>query len=201
MTLTGHLLYALAWLSFGLLHSLLARGSAKRFFSASLGRAYRLAYNGLALLHLLAIGALGEVLGRGLPWGRPDWLAILQGALLLAGALVLFFALRAYDLGRFGGLTQWRQRIPPQEEAAEEPLRLSPLHRYVRHPIYSGALLLLWGLVRDELSLATAFWASLYLVVGSRFEERDLLKRFGQAYADYRAKVPALFPWRGKVGF
>ena len=30
MTLTGHLLYALAWLSFGLLHSLLARGSAKR---------------------------------------------------------------------------------------------------------------------------------------------------------------------------
>ncbi len=199
MTLIDHLLYALAWLSFGLLHSFLARPAVKGFLTPVLGSSYRLAYNAFALVHLLAVGAAGEALSDALPWAREGWLAILQALLLAAGLGIMLLALRAYDLGRFGGWTQWRQRIPPLAEGAEEPLRLSPLHRYLRHPIYFGALLFLWGLVRDELSLATAAWASLYLVIGSRFEERDLLRRFGPAYAEYRAKVPALIPWRGRV--
>ena len=45
-------------------------------------------------------------------------------------------------------------------------------------------------------SLATALWASLYLIAGSRFEERDLLRRFGADYAAYRDRVPGLVPWR-----
>ncbi|MEJ1995696.1 MAG: isoprenylcysteine carboxylmethyltransferase family protein [Limibacillus sp.] len=202
MTPLDHLLYGLAWLSFGLLHSLLAREGAKQRLGGLLGGGYRLAYNGFALLHILAVAGFGDWLARGGAGGnftaRPDWLSWLQSALALAGFAVMLLALRSYDLGRFGGLTQFRQKIPPHTQAAEEPLVISGLHRYVRHPIYFGLLLFVWGLARDQLSLATAFWASLYLVIGSRFEERDLLRRFGESYADYRRRVPALIPWRGR---
>ena len=39
---------------------------------------------------------------------------------------------------------------------------------------------------------AAAF--SLYIAVGMRLEERGLLRRFGKAYDDYRARTPALLP-------
>jgi len=59
------------------------------------------------------------------------------------------------------------------------------LHRFVRHPLYSAAFLILWG--------------SVYLVVGSHFEERFLERLYGDAYADYRRRVPAFVPWKGRA--
>jgi protein-S-isoprenylcysteine O-methyltransferase Ste14 len=42
--------------------------------------------------------------------------------------------------------------------------------------------------------LALYLALTVYIVVGSRLEERRLLAEFGQAYGDYRAVVPALIP-------
>lgn len=53
--LTEHLYYALGWASFGLVHSVLAAESVKG--RLRLGRWHRLAYNGLAAVHLGAIWA------------------------------------------------------------------------------------------------------------------------------------------------
>jgi len=73
------------------------------------------------------------------------------------------------------------------------------MHRYVRHPIYLGAYLFLWGGVVDEFALQTAIWASAYLYIGTWFEDQKLIKQYGQAYIDYRQKVPSVFPYRGRV--
>ncbi len=37
---------------------------------------------------------------------------------------------------------------------------------------------------------------TLYIVLAIPLEERDLLRRFGSAYEDYRRRVPAFIPWR-----
>jgi protein-S-isoprenylcysteine O-methyltransferase Ste14 len=111
----------------------------------------------------------------------------------------MLIGLRGYDLGRLAGTHQIRVADGGAEDPEDEPLRVDGLHRYVRHPLYTGGFLILWGRVDGDLELATAIWASLYLVIGSRFEERRLLTLYGAEYADYRRRVPAFFPWRGKT--
>lgn len=195
-----HLLYAALWLSFGLAHSLLADARIKARLKPMFRAGYRLAYNLFAVVHvLLVIGAGWWLLGDGTAFERLGLLRALQGAASLLGAGVFVVALLDYDLGRFAGTAQLRASAEGKFLDDEEALRLGALHRYVRHPIYAGAFLLLWGRIEDEFSLATALWASLYLVIGARYEERRLLARFGEAYARYRKAVPAFVPWKGKA--
>jgi protein-S-isoprenylcysteine O-methyltransferase Ste14 len=119
--------------------------------------------------------------------------------MVLGGIAILIVALRGYDLGRFTGLTQVRAGRAGATLAQDEPLKLDGLHRYVRHPLYTGGFLVLWGLAHDPMAVATAVWASLYLLIGTWFEERRLLRVYGEAYAQYRLRVPAFMPWRGKA--
>lgn len=191
-----HLLYALAWASFGLVHSLLARGSGAASLRRVFGPAERLAYNGIAAAHLLAVLVVGHwVLGDQADFARPEWLVWLQWGGLALGVLVGLRALKSYDLGLFAGTRQLREG--PAEQ--EEPLATRGLHRYVRHPLYAALFLCLWGLADDPLSLATAIWGSLYTLIGTYFEERKLITLYGTDYESYRRRVPAFFPWKGKV--
>ena len=196
MSLLDQLLYAGAWLSFGALHSFLAAGRGQTLLARAFGPGTRLAYNVIALLHLGAVWAFGFTLGSGS--GRfafaPGVLAGLQ-LMTLAGVALLYFAFREFDAARFIGVRQLRQRIPPGAEGEHEPLVTGGLHRYVRHPLYSAGFMILWGLVRDPLSLATAIWGSLYLVIGAYFEERKLRRLYGTAYDDYSRRVPPFSPW------
>ena len=230
MTVADHVLYALAWLSFGIVHSLLARQKANRTLDAALGGFARIAYNLIAAVHLAAILTLEW---RGFPgkiaFDPPLWLHAPMVAVQVAGWFLLFVALVQYDLGRFGGLTQAKVivhrrnnrrsagrapmgRAPmgraPLEEFAPPPdiphARLEPLttrgvNSYVRHPLYTAMFLMFWGRAFDEAALMTAVWATLYLVIGTRFEERKLLQIYGEDYARYSAAVPRFFPVRGRA--
>jgi len=48
--------------------------------------------------------------------------------------------------------------------------------------------------------LALNLGVTAYFILGGVFEERKLLRQFGQVYADYRQRTPMLLPWprRGK---
>jgi protein-S-isoprenylcysteine O-methyltransferase Ste14 len=73
----------------------------------------------------------------------------------------------------------------------------------VRHPIYLGEMLLYLGLLFFSTSLAAlAVWiiAIAFLHYLSRHEERLLLARFGEEYADYMREVPMYFPRLFKRG-
>ena len=192
-------IYALLWLGFGVVHSVLASTSAKRILNPLFGRSYRLSYNLFSALHI----GLILIVGR-------DWLAanatslnlgsqleIIISASRWAGVGIILAALTQYDLGRFGGLTQLR--LPGDSSADEESLHITGLHRYVRHPLYLGAYLFLWGGVVDEFGLQTALWGSLYLFIGTWFEERKLISLYGRSYIEYRHKVPAILPIRGRA--
>ncbi len=73
----------------------------------------------------------------------------------------------------------------------------SGVFRHVRHPIYTGALLFYLGAILSTLSIFSALlW---FVILGfyytiSRYEERILIKEFGQDYLHYRKNTGMLFP-------
>jgi protein-S-isoprenylcysteine O-methyltransferase Ste14 len=80
-------------------------------------------------------------------------------------------------------------------DAKPGPLGAPYLYRFVRHPIYLGFLVVFWATPRMTVGhLVLALGMSAYLLVGIRFEERDLVRQFGDAYRDYQARVPMLVP-------
>jgi methanethiol S-methyltransferase len=67
--------------------------------------------------------------------------------------------------------------------------------RYVRHPLYLFMLVLIWSsprLTTDQL-LFNVLW-TLWVVVGTMLEERDLVREFGETYRGYQRSVPMLLP-------
>lgn len=192
--MTEHIFYGLAWASFGLIHSVLAADSVKD--RLAFGRYHRLAYNGFAILHLGIVWWLGRVwLSTAPPLGVPPTMAVIGDGATIVGLIIIAVALTGYDRGRFLGTTQIRM---PAEDPDEE-LKTGGLLRYVRHPLYSGLFLVLWGHAQTEFALATAVWGSIYLLIGAMYEERRLAARYGDAYVEYRRRVPAFIPWRGRA--
>lgn len=195
----AYAIYGLAWAGFGAGHSLLAATAIKARLDPLFGTGYRLAYNLFALISIAAVAVAGWHLFRAFPpFGLAPWPAGAMIAVEAAGWIVLVAGLSRYDLGRFAGTAQLRAARAGTREPEDEPLRTDGLHRWVRHPIYLGGLLILWGRIDDHFDLATAAWGTIYLLVGMILEERKLLRLYGEAYARYRARVPALIPWKGR---
>jgi protein-S-isoprenylcysteine O-methyltransferase Ste14 len=179
---------------YGALHSALASQRAKDFVRARLGasadRAYRLLFNilaGVTLLPVMAVVALnpGPLFYRvAWPWSS----VLLLGQ--AAAAVLLLLGLRQTDVWHFLGLRQLGAG------SGASRMVVSGLYQWVRHPLYTAGLILLWLTpIRTSSVLAFNIGMTIYIWVGSRFEERRLEREFGQAYGDYRQRVPALIPF------
>jgi protein-S-isoprenylcysteine O-methyltransferase Ste14 len=184
-----------AWLSYFAAHSLLASLWVKRRVASrwpEFTRAYRLAFNVSAIVLLLPIVWLSTVQPWPILWqwhGIGHWIADGLKAFALLGFI---WSLKYYDLQEFVGLRQWRRHLTAPED--QECLRLSPLHRFVRHPWYFFAMVLIWTQDMDVGKCLSGVMVTLYFTVGSRLEEKKLLVYHGERYRRYMEQVPGLFP-------
>jgi protein-S-isoprenylcysteine O-methyltransferase Ste14 len=84
----------------------------------------------------------------------------------------------------------FRQALP------QSGFRTPLLYRCVRHPLYAGLLLSFWSVpVMSAGRLLFAGGFSVYILIGIAFEERDLLRQFGDRYRVYREQVGMLIPF------
>jgi len=194
-------IYALLWISFGYAHSVFTQPGVKQRLTPFLGSAYRITYNLISTLHVGAVLLLGRQILNMQAWVSNLAVSFALNAMMVLGALLMIASLRQYDLGSFSGLTQLRNGEQDSAEITPEPLNTSGLNSWVRHPLYSGALLFLWGNATSEFGVWTAVFASAYFIIGARYEERKLVRVYGQAYCQYQDRVPAFVPWRKKLNY
>lgn len=200
MTPSGPFLTLLAVALWSGLHSLLATDWLKRRLEHSFGllyrRGYRLTYNLISVLTLLPVLAVagllpGPVLYR-IPW---PWLLVTTAVQLLS-ALLILIALLQTGLPGFLGV---RQLLEPVRDGSDE-LQVTGVYRWIRHPLYTAGLAIVWLTPVMTASLLVLFIGfTIYIWLGSRIEERRLETEFGEAYRSYRQRVPGFLPipWRG----
>lgn len=111
--------------------------------------------------------------------------SILAWIFLLMGAIIILAGL--YSL-------RWRAAAPSMQDT----LVRQGIYAYIRHPLYSGMLLELAGLVLWVPSitiLMASFLGWLWIIIQARLEEMDLVQRL-PAYREYMQEVPRFLPGR-----
>jgi len=161
--------------------------------------------------HLLSVAILPLTMTVLIPWwiGRNagtilqlgvDPLSIViqcAGVITLAVGLLLFASsLRQFVVRGRGTLAPWD---PPKHLIIDGP------YRYVRNPMISGVVFILFGEAMLLLSPSHLAWAFLFLLLNLIFipllEEPELESRFGEPYREYCRHVsrivPRVRPWTG----
>ncbi|MDD2922632.1 MAG: isoprenylcysteine carboxylmethyltransferase family protein [Anaerolineales bacterium] len=184
----------LAMTVWGFVHSLTAslalKEKAAQIFGGRFMRLYRLLYNGFALLTFLPVMALVATLPGKILYAVPAPWNYVMGAMQGAAAFMLLVAVFQTDALHFAGLKQLF------EEDAKDQLVVSGLYKFVRHPIYTFSLLFLWlAPSMSDNSLVFYIGVTLYFIIGAYFEERKLLREFGEDYAAYKKSTPMLIPF------
>lgn len=182
-------------LLFGLQHSVMARMGFKAWLKQKLpASAERSVYVLLASVMLMLLywqwRPLPELLwSASSPAGQAvGWVVFAAGFGLV---LLSTFLIDHFDL--FGLRQVWKQfvgRMPTKHQFVT-PL----LYRIVRHPLYLGFILALWG--GPTMSVGHLLFAgslTLYILVAIQLEERDLVRQLGDRYVNYRKQVPMLVP-------
>lgn len=177
----------------GIVHSVTAslgfKDSLRRIFGAGFMKFYRLLYNVFSVVSFAPILYMSAVLPTQSLYRVPaPW-----NYLMLAGqglsALLLLVAVLQTDTLSFVGL---RQLV---EEEQQGRLVTKGFYRYMRHPLYTFGLLFLWlspGVSINSFVLYVSL--TIYILVGAYFEEKKLLREFGQEYADYKSVTPMIIP-------
>ena len=187
---------AILSLGFFVQHSGMVRRSTRDRLAAFLPRyLHGVVYSMVSGLTLIAV--VGS-------WQPTEWIVVLIGvpyrlalrALYVAAVLSFVWGIRA--LGSFDGFGVRPVRAHLRGEPVRElPLSIRGPYRWVRHPLYTMVLVMIWSnpdLTGDRLFFNITW--TVWIVIGNILEERDLVRDFGEDYNRYRELVPMLIPWR-----
>ena len=188
---------------FAIQHNVMARPGFKRWWTRIVPEAIeRSTFVLFASLLLLLLYWQWRPM-TGTVWSVTDstWSSVLWAVFGFGWIVVL---LSTFMIGHFHlfGLTQVSLNLSGGEP---EPVTFkSPgFYKLVRHPIMVGFIVAFWA--TPEMTTGHLLFAAVttvWILISIPLEERDLVDMLGQAYVEYRTRVPALIPFtkRGRSG-
>ncbi|HEV8002637.1 MAG TPA: hypothetical protein VGP63_22310 [Planctomycetaceae bacterium] len=189
----GH--WALAWdaflaIQFGVVHSLLLSPSVKK----QLGRFISPAFYGLffctaACVTLLLTMTLWQV-GDWAIWQLTGWPRLAVQTLYLSCWGTLFYSLCCSGFGFHTGWLPWWYWVQ-QKPIPRRSFNPRGAFSLIRHPGYMSFFGLVWFTpdMTVDRALLVGIW-TVYIFVGSSLKDLRMIHYLGDAYRDYRARVP-----------
>lgn len=178
---------AILFAVFGLHHSIMPRRSTKQALARVLPHEVErttFVWIASALLFLMCVlwqpvpGVLYDVRGA---WA---WLLY---AVQAAGIVLTLRASAKLDVLELAGIRQLRDARRAKPPA---PLQVLGPYTIVRHPVYLGWVMLVFGAPHMTASrFAFALISTLYLALAVPIEERSLEQAFGDSYREYKRRV------------
>ena len=190
----NYLWLTLSWVIYFAIHSISATAAVKKVFYR-IGMApstYRLLYNLFSVLLLLPILYITLTISPKFIFTGGKFTQFVGLVFATWGLIIVKLAFKSYNTREFLGFA------PPSQEPQ---LKTDGLLRQIRHPLYSGSMLVLIGYFFFHPTYNTLLSVSMmiiYFVVGSLFEERKLIQEFGEDYIKYRKSTPMFIPHLGK---
>lgn len=181
-------------------HSLLASHRVKEDIKKSFGNLiafYRLGYNLFAIFSLYFIYELSpkpNLIIYDLPKPYDILILIPQFAALIG----LLWSFKYICVKEFLGISQIERYIQKKYSSdLDEDLTLTidgPF-KYSRHPIYFFSIIFLLFRPTMDLFYLTFFLLIVaYFYIGAYYEEKKLVRIFGEVYSRYQKSVPQIFP-------
>ncbi len=194
----------LAWTAFAAFHSLTVSETYEGLARRTMGERSFAAYHRILFTAYSTAAFILLVLYLRTVPDRPFYR--LEG-----GVRILFHAVQAcavglllytpWDVREFLGIRQWRRH---RKGGRPEPGRNGRLftnkaYGIVRHPLYLGISgILAFHPVQSRNGFVSTVMIILYFYVGTFFEERRLLRIFGEEYRRYQKRIPRFLPVRRK---
>ncbi|MGM0579436.1 MAG: methyltransferase family protein [Bacteroidota bacterium] len=176
----------LAWLLFGILHSVLASSLVKNKISLR-PVYYRRVYNIISILAVLFIFFMGSTIPPEFFLPKGQVTKSIGLIITTFGFLLAKLAFKPISFSQFLGIKK-----------EEEPeLITHGIYARMRHPLYTALILGLVGFVifnPTYTHLVHAICIMIYLFIGIHYEEKRLIARFGEEYMKYKEQTPMLFP-------
>jgi protein-S-isoprenylcysteine O-methyltransferase Ste14 len=181
---------------FGIQHSVMARPAFKRWFIRFIDPSVeRSTYVFATALTIAGMCYLWT------PFGSVIWqveseigLYFVRGVAVF-GWGILFLATFMINHSELLGLRQTYDPMQGQS-VSSATFKMSGFYKIVRHPIQTGMLIGVWAVPISTAShLVFATGISTYIFVGLYFEEKDLVKEFGETYLAYIKRVKRVIPF------
>ncbi|MGN6165706.1 MAG: methyltransferase family protein [Flavisolibacter sp.] len=192
--IASHIILALLWIVYCVLHSLLASVGIKMGLQKKLKhnyKYYRLFYTVFAFLFLIMLLYYQISLHTTQLYAATAMVLITGVVLGFCGLVLMIICIKKYFIGLSGLLSLFK-------ENTSQDLIITGVHKYVRHPLYLGTFAFIWGLflILPYLSLFIAnAIITIYTLIGIKFEEDKLVNEFGESYKLYQQRVPMIIPF------
>src|SRR6266487_1425873 len=191
--LQSHMILAFGWILFCAFHTVFASLKFKQFAEPGMRsqyKFYRLYYTLFASASFILI-MIYQFTITSYRIFVPSRLSLVTGIFIAGlGLAIMCICIVKY----FMKLSGLKELI---ENKKNNELMMSGIHKHVRHPLYAGTFIFIWGLLVlfpvFSLFIANVI-ITVYTLVGLRFEEVKLEREFGNAYKMYKEKVPMIIP-------
>ena len=202
MKLTADILVTAALLSlFCVSHSILASNKIKKTFQNRFGNLiafYRIGYNFISIISFVIIYKMLPQIDITV-YELPDPFAKIVILLQVISFLGIVWCAKYFSTGEFLGWSQlkrFRKSSYDSDDLDEKSeLRIEGPYKYSRHPVYFFSILII--VLRPAMGLTYLIIVVIfvaYFYIGSVFEERRLIEKFGDAYINYQKSVPRILP-------